>query len=60
MPFRSERQRRYLWANKPGVSAEFARDTPRGAELPDRAGARRGVNNAHRKEALRRRLRSRS
>lgn len=35
MPFRSEAQRRYLWANHPEVAREFAERTPKGAKLPD-------------------------
>lgn len=34
MPFRSEAQRRYLWANHPEVAREFAAETPQGARLP--------------------------
>lgn len=33
-PFRSEAQRRHLWATDPTLAAEFARDTPEGP-LPD-------------------------
>jgi hypothetical protein len=29
MPFRSEKQRRFLWARHPGVAAKFAADTPK-------------------------------
>ena len=35
MPFRSEAQRRYLWANHPEVAREFAEHTPKGKKLPD-------------------------
>lgn len=34
MPFKSEAQRRYLWAKEPEVAEEFAKATPKGAKLP--------------------------
>lgn len=35
MPFRSEAERRYLWANKPTVARKIAHDTPvTGRKLP--------------------------
>lgn len=34
MPFRSEAQRKYLWANHPEVAREFADHTPKDATLP--------------------------
>lgn len=34
MPFKSEAQRRYLWAKEPEVAKEFAKETPKGAKLP--------------------------
>lgn len=35
MPFRSNAQRKYLWANHPEVAREFADATPKGAKLPE-------------------------
>lgn len=35
MPFRSEAQRRYLFAKHPEVAKEFAAHTPKGAKLPE-------------------------
>ncbi len=35
MPFKSEAQRRYLWAKHPEVAREFAGATPKGTRLPD-------------------------
>lgn len=35
MPFRSDAQRKYLWARHPEVAREFADKTPKGAQLPD-------------------------
>jgi hypothetical protein len=29
MPFKSEKQRRYLWANEPKVAKKFAKHTPK-------------------------------
>lgn len=37
MPFKSEKQRKYLWAKKPKVAKEFAEKTPKGKKLPKRA-----------------------
>lgn len=34
MPFKSEAQRRYLYANEPKVAKEFASKTPKGKKLP--------------------------
>jgi len=36
MPFKSDSQRRYLFAKQPKVAAEFAANTPPGAKLPER------------------------
>ena len=33
-PFRSESQRKYLFANKPKIAKEFAKHTPKGKKLP--------------------------
>ena len=33
-PFKSKKQRAYLWANEPEVAEEFAQHTPKGAKLP--------------------------
>lgn len=35
MPFRSEAQRKYLWANHPEVAQEFADHTPKDKKLPN-------------------------
>lgn len=37
MPFKSEAQRRYLYAKEPKVAKRFAEETPRNAKLPARA-----------------------
>lgn len=36
MPFKSQAQRAYLYANEPKVAAKFASETPKGAKLPKR------------------------
>jgi hypothetical protein len=36
MPMKSQKQRRYLWANEPEVAAEFEAKTPKGKKLPER------------------------
>lgn len=38
MPFKSEAQRKFLFANKPKVAKEFASKTPKGKRLPKRVG----------------------
>jgi len=35
MPFKSDSQRRYLWAKKPKVAKEFAAKTTNGMQLPE-------------------------
>lgn len=34
MPFKSEAQRKYLFAKEPAVAKEFAKATPKGKKLP--------------------------
>ncbi len=36
MPFKSEAQRKYLYANEPAVAKKFAAETPKGAKLPEK------------------------
>jgi len=36
MPFKSEKQRRYLYAKKPEIAKEFEKKTPKGKKLPVR------------------------
>lgn len=36
MPFRSVRQRSFLYSQHPDVAKEFQRETPKGAHLPER------------------------
>lgn len=37
MPFKSEAQRKYLYAKNPKVAKKFQEETPRNAKLPARA-----------------------
>lgn len=34
MPFKSKKQRAYLYANEPEVAAKFQAETPKNAKLP--------------------------
>ena len=34
MPFKSEAQRRYLWAKEPQVAKKWAKETLKGKQLP--------------------------
>ena len=34
MPFKSKAQRAWMFANKPALAAEFAKDSKKGAKLP--------------------------
>lgn len=36
MPFKSEAQRRYMYANHPELAREFEAETPKGAKLPEK------------------------
>lgn len=36
MPFKSDAQRKYLFANNPKVAKEFAAATPKNAKLPEK------------------------
>jgi hypothetical protein len=35
MPFKSKAQRRWMYANKPAMAAEWEDKTPKGAKLPE-------------------------
>ena len=41
MPFKSEAQRRFLFARKPKIAKEFAKETPKGKKLVERIAKRR-------------------
>lgn len=41
MPFKSEAQRRYLYANEPKVAKSWEKKTPKNAKLPERAKKKR-------------------
>lgn len=42
MPFKSEAQRRYLYAKEPAVAKEFESKTPKGKKLPKKAVKKKG------------------
>jgi hypothetical protein len=37
MPFKSKSQERFLYSQKPEIAKEFAKATPKGAKLPEKA-----------------------
>lgn len=41
MPFRSDAQRRFLYATDPKLAEKFSKDTPKGANLPEKVIARK-------------------
>ncbi|MBL7851455.1 MAG: hypothetical protein JNN04_11175 [Cyclobacteriaceae bacterium] len=53
MPFRSEAQRRYLWARQPKVARKWAKEYPGQKDLPEKVNAsgRAGAKKASRKTA---------
>ena len=49
MPFKSDSQRRFMFAKHPQMAKEFAAHTPKGADLPEkvkRKGAVKGLQRA--------------
>lgn len=53
MPFKSEAQRKFLWANHPEVAKEFASHTPKGAKLPKRVSDKKSTQEAAYRQLLR-------
>jgi len=43
MPFKSEAQRRFLYATDPKLAEEFAEKTPEGTTIPDKVSARKSA-----------------
>lgn len=43
MPFKSDAQRKFLYAKHPDVAKKFQADTPKGAKLPTRASSAKKV-----------------
>jgi len=41
MPIKSQKQRGYLWANKPKVAKKFEEETPKGKKLPKKVGKKK-------------------
>ena len=41
MPFKSEAQRKFLYATNPKVAAEFEKATPKGKKLPEKVKAKK-------------------
>ena len=42
MPFSSQRQRRFMFSQKPAIAKEFAEKTPKGKKLPEKAAKKKG------------------
>lgn len=45
MPFVSERQKRYLYANRPDIARTFQRETAPGTPLPDKVSGAGGARD---------------
>lgn len=41
MPFKSQAQRKFMFATDPKLAAKFAKETPEGSSLPDKVAARK-------------------
>jgi hypothetical protein len=41
MPFKSDAQRRFMYATDPKLAAKFAAETPKGTNLPEKVAARK-------------------
>jgi hypothetical protein len=55
MPFSSEAQRAFMYANKPGLAQEFQSKTPKGKKLPYKA-AKKKTKSDHQMEAMKKKL----
>ena len=42
MPFKSQAQKGFLYANKPKIAKEFQAATPKGAKLPKKVAKKKG------------------
>ena len=42
MPFRSQAQRKFLYAKHPEIAARYAAETPKGKKLPKKAAKKKG------------------
>jgi hypothetical protein len=45
MPFRSEAQRRYLYATNPKMAKRWSKETPENAKLPERVKKKRRASS---------------
>jgi hypothetical protein len=43
MPFKSDAQRKFLYAADPKLAEKFAKETPEGTSLPDKVSARKSA-----------------
>jgi hypothetical protein len=37
MPFKSQKQRKWMYANEPGMAKRWEKETPKGKRLPEKA-----------------------
>ena len=51
MPFKSEAQKKWMFANKPKMAKKWAEHTPKGKSLPKKTGAAGIVSRVKRKFA---------
>lgn len=51
-PFRSEAQRKYLFANKPELAREFEAKTPENAQLPEHVEKPKARKKSHKPKAI--------
>ena len=47
MPFQSEAQRRWMWANDPEMAKRWQAETPKGKRLPKHAKKKKGKHGRH-------------
>ncbi len=50
MPFKSQAQRAWMYANKPGMAKEFESATPKGKKLPKHAAMSKALKNARKRK----------
>lgn len=43
MPFKSDAQRKFLYATDPKLAEKFAKETPEGTDLPSKVSARKSA-----------------
>jgi len=51
MPFKSDAQRRWMYANEPEMAKRWEEHTPKGKDLPERVGKKKKKKKGHKKKA---------